>query len=85
MDLVKLNTEWIEKQKEDDNKKSEHGQMINVPYTMPMTPHGVYKFMDGSDFCWVLMFYNSDAHEPDVYYTFAQNVAGYFKVKDILN
>ena len=55
--------------------------MINVPYTMPMTPHGVYKFMDGSDFCWILMFYNSDAHEADVYYTFAQNIAGYFKVK----
>ena len=54
--------------------------MINVPFTMPMTPHGVWKFMEGSDFCWVLMFYNSDVHDPEIYYTFAQNAAGYFKV-----
>lgn len=78
INLVKLNEEWIEKQK-DESKRTDHTQMINVPYTMPMTPHGVYKFMEGSDFCWVLMFYNSDVHSMEVYYTFAQNAAGYFK------
>ena len=82
VDMVKLNTEWIEKQKADEKKPQEHTKMINIPFTMPMTPHGVFKFMEGSDFCWVLMFYDSDQHDPEACHIMAENLAGYFKVKE---
>jgi len=35
VDLLKLNREWIEKQK---NKSADHVKIINTPWTIPITP-----------------------------------------------
>ena len=34
--------------------------MLNIPNTMPITPHGVYKYVDDSPYCWVIYAYDSD-------------------------
>ena len=34
--------------------------MINLPNTLPITPHGLYKFVDDSPYCWVIFAYDSD-------------------------
>ena len=39
---------------------SVQSQNYKKEYTMPMTPHGIYNFVEESDFCWVMLFYTTE-------------------------
>ena len=39
---------------------SKHRRKPIKEYTMPMTPHGIYNFVEESDFCWVMLFYTTE-------------------------
>ena len=46
--------------------------------TIPMTPHGVFRFVDGSDYCWVFYPYDSEEDEEGPIMEFAEHLADYF-------
>jgi len=75
-DLLKRNKDWIN---HNDEGKEVARKMINIPNTMPITPHGVYKFVDGSPYCWVFFPYDSDEDELSDIYPFAVDLASVFK------
>ena len=45
---------------------------------MPLTPHGVFRFVDGTDYCWIFFPYDSDEDEEGPIVEFAEHLADYF-------
>ena len=43
-----------------------------------MTPHGLFRFVDGSDYCWVFYPYDSEEDEEGPIMQFAEHLADYF-------
>jgi len=75
-DLLDRNKQWIAKRGEG---KEVVKKMINIPNTIPITPHGAFRFVDSSDYCWVFFPYDSDEDELSEIYPFAVDLADYFK------
>jgi len=75
-DLLKRNKDWINRI---DEGKEIVKKMINIPNTIPITPHGTFRFVDASDYCWVFFPYDSDEDEFSEIYPFAVDLADYFK------
>lgn len=70
---------WIEAQKVGgDLVISRHNQMMNIEHAIPITPHSLQQFVEGSDFCWVFFFYTSDQPDFNGPYGFAKSLATYF-------
>jgi len=63
--LLDANKAWID----DRTGKEVTKRMINVKNTMPITPHGVYKYVDDSPYCWVIMAYDSDEDIESGFYS----------------
>lgn len=72
--LLEANKEWIN----DRRGKEVTKRMINIPNTMPITPHGVYKYVDDSPYCWVMFAYDSDEDILSDILDLAENIAEYF-------
>jgi len=72
--LLEANKEWINDRRGKDVTK----RMINIPNTMPITPHGVYKYVDDSPYCWVMFAYDSDEDILSDILDLAENIAEYF-------
>merc|ERR1739838_984858 len=76
VDLLERNKKWINKK---DEGKEVAKKMINIPNTIPITPHGAFRFVDNSDYCWVFYPYDSDEDELSEIYPFAVDLADYLK------
>jgi len=72
--LLEANKQWVN----DRTGKSVTKKMINVPNTMPVTPHGVYKYIDDSPYCWVMFAYDSDEDVASEIYGLAVKLSEYF-------
>jgi len=72
--LAEANKRWIA----DRTGKDVTKKMINVPNTMPVTPHGVYKYVDDSPYCWVIMAYDSDEDIGSEIHAIAEKLSEYF-------
>lgn len=72
--LLEGNKAWIN----DRTGKEVTKRMINVRNTMPITPHGVYKYVDDSPYCWVMLAYDSDEDVVSEILETAQHLSDYF-------
>lgn len=72
--LLESNKAWIN----DRSGKEVTKRMINVKNTMPITPHGVYKYVDDSPYCWVMFAYDSDEDVQSEILDIAENLSEYF-------
>lgn len=73
--LVEKNKRWLAQK---DESKDIVKKMINIKNTVPMTPHGVFRFVDGSDYCWIFYPYDSEEDEEGPIMQFAEHLADYF-------
>lgn len=73
--LVEQNKRWL---KVHDEGKEVVKTMINIKNTIPLTPHGQFRFVDGSDYCWVFYPYDSDEDELGPIQEFATHLSEYF-------
>lgn len=78
--LLESNKAWIN----DRSGKEVTKRMINVKNTMPITPHGVYKYVDDSPYCWVMFAYDSDEDvQSGIFKTRIRNLSKLARVESL--
>ena len=61
-EIIQKNADWISKLNKNAKQALFVAEMINIPDTIPLSPHAAFNILNDSPYPWAVLVYNSD-HE----------------------
>ena len=80
-ELIDRNRKWISQM---SHGKEVAKKMMNITNTVPIAPQVMMKLVDDSDYCWVFYPYNSDEDVFNEIYSFATDLADFFRERCVV-
>ena len=73
--IERQNHEWRQK---GGKSKENAARMLTIKGVLPMTPHGAYNLLEETEFCWVIVPFNTDEDEIDEIYAFVTTISQFY-------